>query len=66
MNAFFQVLYRNLTCATASVVITLVIAGAFLQATAVPPGARASGEPFVALQARHGWFGQPQPAVLVD
>jgi hypothetical protein len=66
MSSPVATLYRDLTCATASVVITLVVAAGFVQSTAVPPGARAGSESFVALHARDGWFGQPQPAVLVD
>jgi hypothetical protein len=38
----------------------------FVQSTSVPPGLRASMSPIVAAQLEPGWFGQPQPAVLVD
>ena len=40
MNAFVSALCRDLTCATAAAVITLVLAVSFVQSTAVPPGAR--------------------------
>ena len=66
MNALFATLYRDLTCAAASVVITLILAGSFVQSTSVPPGTHAKGGVFGALQPAHAWFGQPQPAVLVD
>jgi hypothetical protein len=66
MNSLVDRLYRDLTCAAASVAITLVIAGAFVQSTSVPPGVRAGAGGFVAVQPRHAWFGQPEPAVLVD
>ena len=66
MNSLVDNLYRDLTCAAASVAITLVIASSFVQSTSVPPGARAAGDLFVAMQPRHAWFGQPEPAVLVD
>ncbi|HEY8052357.1 MAG: hypothetical protein ACHQD6_00840 [Steroidobacterales bacterium] len=59
-------LYRDLTCATGAFVITLVMGLSFVQSTSVPPGLRASMSPIVAAQLEPGWFGQPQPAVLVD
>jgi len=66
MNAFFSALYRNVTCAAGAVLITVMLSAAFLQSTAEAPGTRAgSGHVFV-LQTTHGWFGQPEPAVLVD
>ncbi|GAC1455909.1 MAG: hypothetical protein PVS2B3_01060 [Steroidobacteraceae bacterium] len=61
-----NVLYRDLTCATAALVITLVMGLSFLQSTAVPPGMRATAIPTVSVQLEPVWFGQPQPAVLVD
>jgi hypothetical protein len=66
VNTLFVRLYRDLSCAAASVAITLILAGAFVQSTAVPPGMGAHGAVFVALQPEHAWFGQPEPAVLVD
>jgi hypothetical protein len=41
MNAFVTALYRDLTCAAAAAVITLVIGMSFVQSTAVAPGAQA-------------------------
>ena len=70
MNAFVSTLSRDLVCASAAVVITMVVAGSIVQSTSVPPGMHAFGrhttQGFIALQPRDGWFGQPEPAVLVD
>jgi hypothetical protein len=41
MNAFVSTLYRDLTCAAAAVVISLIVAGGFLQSTATAPAASA-------------------------
>jgi len=41
MNAFITALYRDVTCAAAAAVITLVIGMSFVQSTAVAPGAQA-------------------------
>jgi hypothetical protein len=64
MNAFATA-YRNLTCAAAALVICTVCSMAFVESTAVAPG---SGIQLAA--AAHftapSWFGQPEPAVLVD
>ena len=43
MNAFVTALYRDLTCAAAAAVITLVIGMSFVQSTAVAPGAQSHG-----------------------
>jgi hypothetical protein len=59
-------LYRDLTCATAALVITLVMGLSFVQSTSTPPGVHATGVATVSLQMEPVWFGQPQPAVLVD
>jgi hypothetical protein len=61
-----NVLYRDLTCAAAALVITLVMGLSFVQSTAVPYGARTGGTAIVSVQMDPVWFGQPQPAVLVD
>jgi len=47
MNAFVTTLSRDLTCAVAATVITLVIGMSFVQSTAVAPGTQA---PTVATQ----------------
>ena len=66
MNAFVSTASRDLTCAAASAMITLIAAMAFIDSTALPPGVHARPSPFVAVQPQHAWFGQPEPAVLVD
>jgi hypothetical protein len=38
MNAFISALSRDVTCAAAAAVISLVVAASFLQSTAEPPG----------------------------
>ena len=65
MNAFANNLYRDVVCAGAATLITLVLGMSFVTATAEPYGARLQN-PTIALQAQHGWFGEPEPAVLVD
>ncbi|HYX73098.1 MAG TPA: hypothetical protein VE819_00245 [Steroidobacteraceae bacterium] len=66
MNIFTSMLYRELTCGAAAALITLVLSLAFLQTTSLPPGARAWPAVFVQMHPEHAWFGQPEPAVLVD
>jgi hypothetical protein len=64
MSTFVSTLYRNVTCGAAAILITLVCGAAFVQSTSVAPGH--AGTAVLALQTTHGWFGQPEPAVLVD
>jgi hypothetical protein len=59
-------LYRDLTCAAAAAVIAVVASFSFLTSTAVPPGAQGPSERVAVVQPDHAWFGQPEPAVLVD
>jgi hypothetical protein len=66
MNTFVSALYRDLTCGAAAVVITVILSAAFVQSTSVAPGTHSDGARVLALQSTHGWFGQPEPAVLVD
>jgi hypothetical protein len=66
MNTFISSVYRDLTCAAAAALITLILSLTFVQSTSVPPGMHTAGNAFVALQPQHAWFGQPEPAVLVD
>jgi hypothetical protein len=64
-----NVLYRDMTCAAGAFVITFVLGLSFVQSTAVAPGTRPAAVPMVSLQILQVdpvWFGQPQPAVLVD
>jgi hypothetical protein len=64
MNTFVSRLPRDLTCAAAAAVITLIAGLSFVDSTAQPPGMHAPR--VVAAAQPHAWFGQPQPAVLVD
>jgi hypothetical protein len=66
MNLYASFVLRDLACGAAAVLITLLLSVTFVQSTSVPPGAHASGHVFLALQPKHAWFGQPEPAVLVD
>jgi hypothetical protein len=58
--------YRHLAAAAAAAVITLAIATSFVQTTALPPGAHTGTTQAAAQSGRPTWFGQPQPATLVD
>jgi len=66
MNTFAPTLYRELTCGGAAALITLLLSVTFVQSTSLPPGAHAGAPVFVQMQPYHAWFGQPEPAVLVD
>ena len=66
MNTFANTLYRDVTCGAAAMLITTVLSLTFVQSTALPPGMHAPGASFIAVQPAHAWFGQPEPAVLVD
>jgi hypothetical protein len=59
---------KALSCGAAAVAITLVASLTFVQSTAVVHNS-ATTAPWMArvsMQTSHAWFGQPQPAVLVD
>ena len=64
MNAFATA-YRNLTCATAALVICMVCGMAFVDSTATVRGTETQPTT-IAHAAAPSWFGQPQPAILVD
>jgi len=51
MNAFVATLYRDLTCAAAAVLISLIVAGSFLQSTSTAPAASAAASAAEARQA---------------
>ena len=62
---------KSLICGVAAALITLTMSWSVVHSTATNPWASeaAVAHPAatrVALQARHQWFGQPAPAVLVD
>jgi hypothetical protein len=58
-------LSRDFTCALAATLITTVMGLSFISSTAVAPGSHGAVHT-VAVQPEHAWFGQPEPAVLVD
>ena len=66
MKTFAATLYRDLTCGMAAALITLVLGVTFVHSTSVPAAGRSALTSVVAIGPLHGWFGQPQPAVLVD
>jgi len=59
-------LYRDLSCGAGAAFITLMLSLTFVQSTAHPPGAHVRAAFFMQVQPQHAWFGQPEPAVLVD
>ena len=65
MNTRSSTLYRDVTCGAAAALITLMLSLSFIESTAVPPGSHATVS-LIAEQPLQPWFGQPQPAVLVD
>jgi len=66
MNPLAATLYRDVTCGAAAILITVLLSLTFVQSTALPPGMHAQGTAFLSVQPAHAWFGQPEPAVLVD
>jgi hypothetical protein len=65
MNTFVSTLCRDVTCALAAAVITLIVGVSFVDSTLQPPGTQARATTVASAQPP-AWFGQPQPAVLVD
>ena len=69
MNALNNTL-KSLACGVGALAITAVLSWTFVQstATAAAPGAPTASTHVAKLtiQSRHVWFGQSQPAVLVD
>ena len=70
MNTYVSLALRDLACGAAAALITLILSASLVQSTSVPPGMPTAGRHmthvFTALQPRDAWFGQPEPAVLVD
>ena len=69
MNALVNNGLKALTCGTAAVVITLMMSVSFVESTAVVHNPGAAPTPWTAMvsvRPARFWFGQPQPAVLVD
>jgi hypothetical protein len=66
MNAINNGL-KALACGTAALAITAVMSWTFVQSTASAPGSVHNAQMAkLTIQQRHVWFGQSQPAVLVD
>ena len=68
MNTLINNGLKALACGTAAVAITLVASLTFVQSTAVVHNTTLTTTAWTArlVQPSHAWFGQPQPAVLVD
>ncbi len=69
MNTFVNNGLKVLACGAAAVVITLLVSFSFVHSTAVVHNQSYSPAPWMAklsVEPSHAWFGQPQPAVLVD
>jgi hypothetical protein len=69
MNTLVNNGLKALSCGAAAVAITLVASLTFVQSTAVVHNSVNTTAPWMAhasMQTSHAWFGQPQPAVLVD
>jgi hypothetical protein len=60
---------KAVACGMGALAITAVMSWSFVQSTSVVPGSSAAPTVKMAkltIQQRHVWFGQSQPAVLVD
>jgi hypothetical protein len=70
MNSVINTGLKALACGLGSLAITAVMSWSLVTSTAsVPGGVSAESSAQVAkitIQQRHVWFGQSQPAVLVD
>jgi hypothetical protein len=66
MDRLVTTLCRDFACGAAAALITLVLSMSLVVSTSVPPGTPLEGISFVAVQPQNAWFGQPEPAVLVD
>lgn len=69
MNTLVNNGLKALACGTAAVAITLAMSLSFVQSTAVVHNSTPTSTSWMAklsVQPDHAWFGQPQPAVLVD
>jgi hypothetical protein len=70
MNAMINNGLKNLACGTAALVITVMMSASLMASTAVVHNGALTGSTLrlakLSVQPGHTWFGQPQPAVLVD
>ncbi|MBS0365833.1 MAG: hypothetical protein JSR67_08435 [Proteobacteria bacterium] len=65
MNTLNPSLSRDVACAAAATLVTLLVSLSFVQSTSAAPGTPAQMHKRT-LQTEPSWFGQPEPAVLVD
>ena len=66
MNALNAALKAG-ACGLGALAITAVMSWSFVQSTAAAPGVSHTAQlAKLTIQQRHVWFGQSQPAVLVD
>ena len=66
MNALNASL-KAVACGMGALAITAVMSWSFVQSTATAPGATPTAHlAKLTIEQRHVWFGQSQPAVLVD
>ena len=66
MNAINTSL-KTLACGMGALAITAVMSWSFVQSTSSAPGATPVAQMAkLTIQQKHVWFGQSQPAVLVD
>jgi hypothetical protein len=69
MNTLVNNGLKALACGSAALAITLAMSLSFVESTAVvhnTPTTATAWMVRLAVQPAHSWFGQPQPAVLVD
>ena len=69
MNTIVNNGLKALACGTAALAITAALSLSFVQSTAVVHNTPVTTTPWMAklsVKSGHFWFGQPQPAVLVD
>ena len=58
---------KALACGMGALAITAVMSWSFVQSTSAAPGSIPAAQMAkLTIQQRHVWFGQSQPAVLVD
>jgi hypothetical protein len=69
MNTLINNGLKMLACGAAAAVITLAVSMSFVHSTAEVRNESYTTTPWMAklsVEPSHAWFGQPQPAVLVD
>jgi hypothetical protein len=70
MNTLINNSLKVLACGAAAIAITAILSLSFIQSTAVVHNDRyvatTSWTAKLSTQPGHTWFGQPEPAVLVD